>query len=81
MAWKVEERQSSDLVMGKGGPLAFLNKKGWHTGSMQNTERVWKKEEEAAKERRKLEELKKQIQEERDHQLLTGLAEDAGHKE
>jgi hypothetical protein len=38
--------------------LKFLNKKGWHTGSLRNIERVWKAEE---AEKRKTEELKKQV--------------------
>jgi uncharacterized coiled-coil protein SlyX len=48
-----------------GGGLAFLNKKGFHTGTMQNQERVWKVEQQKKAEEAKLEEIKRQIAEER----------------
>ena len=48
-----------------GGGLGFLHKKGFHTGSMQNQERVWKAEQQKMAEDAKLEEIKKQIAEER----------------
>ena len=32
-------------MTGKG--LAFLNKKSWHTSTLKNQERVWKREQEA----------------------------------
>jgi N-terminal domain of CBF1 interacting co-repressor CIR len=63
---------------GKGGPLAFLNKKGWHPGSIQNQEKVWKREEEHLKELKKAEELRKQIAEEREKEELRAVAEAAG---
>lgn len=59
--------------------LKFLNKKGWHTGSLANIERVWKKEQVHKEEQRKLEEFKKQIAEEaekaefRELQVAAGL--------
>lgn len=43
----------------------FLNKKGWHTRSLQNTENIWKTEQNNKAEQEKSEELRKQIQEER----------------
>ncbi|KAH7546929.1 hypothetical protein FEM48_Zijuj01G0252900 [Ziziphus jujuba var. spinosa] len=46
--------------------LKFLNKKGWHTGSLRNIENVWKAEQKHDAEQKKLEELRKQIQEERE---------------
>lgn len=66
--------------MPKGGPLAFLNKKTWHPGRIQNQEKVWLKEQEAAKEQQKLEDLKKQIEEERAREELDALAQAAGVK-
>ncbi|XP_034199143.1 LOW QUALITY PROTEIN: pre-mRNA-splicing factor cwf25 [Prunus dulcis] len=45
--------------------LKFLNKKGWHTGSLLNIENVWKAEQKHEAEQKKLDELRKQIVEER----------------
>ena len=66
--------------MVKGNPLSFLNKKGWHPASFKNTEKVWKKEQEAAAEERKLEELRKQLADERRANEYVELADKAGHK-
>lgn len=52
--------------MGKGGPLAFLNKKPWHPGNIQNQEEIWKREQAFLAEVEKREELKRQIEEERE---------------
>lgn len=45
--------------------LQFLNKKSWHTATIKNSEKVWLKEQEAAKEEARVKELQKQIEEER----------------
>lgn len=45
--------------------LQFLNKKSWHTRTIHNNEKVWLKEQEAAKEQQRIEELQKQLAEER----------------
>eukprot|EP00897_Mesotaenium_endlicherianum_P003958 jgi/Mesen1/3590/ME000020S03124 len=58
--------------------MKFLNKKGWHTGSFRNIERVWKAEQKNEEELKKLEELKKQIAEEREVAELRQLQEQAG---
>ncbi|CAN6450572.1 unnamed protein product [Victoria cruziana] len=58
--------------------LKFLNKKGWHTGSLRNIENVWKAEQKQLAEDKKLEEFKKQIQEERERQEFRLLQEQAG---
>lgn len=58
--------------------LKFLNKKGWHTGSLRNIENVWKAEQKHDAEQRKLEELRKQIQEERERSEFRQLQEQAG---
>ncbi|KAJ1702445.1 hypothetical protein LUZ63_002224 [Rhynchospora breviuscula] len=58
--------------------LKFLNKKGWHTGSLRNVENVWKAEQKHEEEQRKLEELRKQIQEEREKSEFRLLQEQAG---
>ena len=52
--------------MGKGGPLAFLNKKPWHPGNIQNQEEIWKREQAFLAEVEKREELKRQIEDERE---------------
>lgn len=67
--------------MGKGGAgLSFLNKKTWHPGRMQNQERLWKAEEDAAAEVRSLEELRKKIAEERSREELKEAAVTGGHQ-
>lgn len=58
--------------------LKFLNKKGWHTGSLRNIENVWKAEQKQEAEQRKLEELRKQIGEERKLAEYRQLQEQAG---
>ncbi|PIA52701.1 hypothetical protein AQUCO_01000517v1 [Aquilegia coerulea] len=58
--------------------LKFLNKKGWHTGSLRNIENVWKAEQKHDAEQRKLDELRKQIQEEREKSEFRQLQEQAG---
>ncbi|KAK6923294.1 CBF1-interacting co-repressor CIR, N-terminal domain [Dillenia turbinata] len=58
--------------------LKFLNKKGWHTGSLRNVENVWKAEQKHEAEQKKLEELRKQIQEERERSEFRLLQEQAG---
>lgn len=63
-----------------GGGLGFLNKKTWHPGRMDNQEKVWKKEEEHLKEQNKLEDLRKQIADERQKEELEMIAAAAGHK-
>ncbi|QCD77297.1 pre-mRNA-splicing factor CWC25 homolog [Vigna unguiculata] len=58
--------------------LKFLNKKGWHTGSLRNIENVWKAEQKHEAEQKKLEELRKQMQEERERTEFRQLQEKAG---
>ncbi|XP_058114439.1 uncharacterized protein LOC131257670 isoform X2 [Magnolia sinica] len=58
--------------------LKFLNKKGWHTGSLRNIENVWKAEQKHDAEQKKLEELRKQIQEERERNEFRLLQQQAG---
>ncbi|CAI9280000.1 unnamed protein product [Lactuca saligna] len=58
--------------------LKFLNKKGWHTGSLRNIENVWKAEQKHDAEQKKLEELRKQIHEEREKAEFRQLQEQAG---
>ena len=58
--------------------LKFLNKKGWHTGSLRNIENVWKAEQKHEAEQKKLDELRKQIQEERERTEFRLLQEKAG---
>ncbi|XP_010519097.1 PREDICTED: pre-mRNA-splicing factor CWC25 homolog, partial [Tarenaya hassleriana] len=58
--------------------LKFLNKKGWHTGSLRNIENVWKAEQKNEAEQKKLEELRLQIQQERERSEFRALQEQAG---
>ncbi|EXB64637.1 hypothetical protein L484_017969 [Morus notabilis] len=58
--------------------LKFLNKKGWHTGSLRNIENVWKAEQKHEAEQKKLEELRKQILEEKERAEFRQLQEQAG---
>ncbi|KAL8115819.1 uncharacterized protein LOC141666995 [Apium graveolens] len=58
--------------------LKFLNKKGWHTGSLRNIENVWKAEQKRDAEDKKLEELRKQIHEERERSEFRLLQQQAG---
>lgn len=58
--------------------MKFLNKKGWHTGSLRNIENVWKAEQKHDAEQKKLEELRKQIHEEREKSEFRLLQEQAG---
>lgn len=55
-----------------------MNKKTWHPGSFRNQEEVWKREQQAAAEQRKVEELQKQMQEERKQDEFHQLAADHG---
>lgn len=61
--------------------MAFLNKKTWHPGRLDNQEEKWKREQAAAKEKSKLDELKKQIVLERQQEELAAVAQAAGVKE
>ncbi|CAO2173277.1 unnamed protein product [Urochloa humidicola] len=58
--------------------LKFLNKKGWHTGSLRNIERVWKAEQAEEAEKRKTEELKKQVAAEKEKAEFRAMQERAG---
>ncbi|KAH8412869.1 hypothetical protein KR009_006367, partial [Drosophila setifemur] len=53
-------------------------KKSWHPHTMKNQERVWKAEEQAKMEERKLQDLRKEITEERDREELRRLGENSG---
>ncbi|EDW87428.1 pre-mRNA-splicing factor CWC25 homolog [Drosophila yakuba] len=59
-----------------GGDLNL--KKSWHPHTMKNQERVWKAEEQAKMEERKLQDLRKEINEERDREELRRLGESSG---
>lgn len=45
--------------------MDFLNKKSWHPSKLANVEKVWKREQEAEAERKKMLELKRKLIEER----------------
>lgn len=58
--------------------LAFLNKKGWHTGAFKNIEEVWKAEEKEKERKKRDEELKKKLIEEKYNNELKKMQVDAG---
>lgn len=59
-----------------GGDLNL--KKSWHPQTMKNIERVWKAEQKYEAERKKIEELQKELKEERAREEMTRYAEDTG---
>lgn len=58
--------------------LQFLNKKSWHTATIKNNEKVWLKEQAAENEKKRMEELQKQLAEERKLQEIQRLEEKSG---
>ena len=65
-------------MSGKG--LAFLNKKGWHPGTLRNQEKVWKAEQSDLLEKKRVQEIRKQYEDERKIQELKSIR-DAAHPE
>lgn len=61
-----------------GGGLGFLNKKPWHPSAPRNLENVWKKEQEAIAEKKKMEERMKELHKERQRDELMKMGEAAG---
>lgn len=61
-------------------PPAYATISPATSGRMQNLEEVWKREQAAAAEQRKLEELRKQYEDERKNTEFTQMAEEAGYK-
>ncbi|CAN9510815.1 unnamed protein product [Ophioblennius macclurei] len=59
-----------------GGDLNL--KKSWHPQTMKNIERVWKAEQKYEAERKKIEELQKELKEERAREEMTRYAEESG---
>ncbi|XP_033829687.1 pre-mRNA-splicing factor CWC25 homolog [Periophthalmus magnuspinnatus] len=59
-----------------GGDLNL--KKSWHPQTMKNIERVWKAEQKHEAERKKIEELQKELKEERAREEMTRYAEEKG---
>ncbi|PWA29352.1 hypothetical protein CCH79_00014034, partial [Gambusia affinis] len=53
-------------------------KKSWHPQTMKNIERVWKAEQKYEAERKKIEELQKELKEERAREEITRYAEEKG---
>jgi hypothetical protein len=53
--------------------LSFLNKKGWHTGAFKNIEQVWLAEETEKDRKKKNEEMKKKLIEEKYNNELKKL--------
>ncbi|XP_036952680.1 pre-mRNA-splicing factor CWC25 homolog [Acanthopagrus latus] len=59
-----------------GGDLNL--KKSWHPQTMKNIERVWKAEQKHEAERKKIEELQKELKDERTREEMTRFAEETG---
>ncbi|XP_052869944.1 pre-mRNA-splicing factor CWC25 homolog [Anopheles cruzii] len=59
-----------------GGDLN--TKKSWHPNTMKNQERVWKAEQQEAAEKRRLNELRREITEERNREELKSIAKKSG---
>ncbi|XP_060903940.1 pre-mRNA-splicing factor CWC25 homolog [Labrus mixtus] len=59
-----------------GGDLNL--KKSWHPQTMKNIERVWKAEQKHEAERKKIEELQKELKDERTREEMTKYAEESG---
>jgi hypothetical protein len=59
-----------------GGDLNL--KKSWHTQTMRNLEKVWAVEQKAEEEDKKLEQLRKELAEERQRAEFVKMQEDAG---
>ncbi|XP_029912143.1 pre-mRNA-splicing factor CWC25 homolog [Myripristis murdjan] len=59
-----------------GGDLNL--KKSWHPQTMKNIERVWKAEQKYEAERKKIEELQKELKEERAREEITRFAQETG---
>ena len=57
--------------------LAFLSKKTWHTTNLKNVEKVWAAEEKEKEEQRKLENWRKEREEERQKAELLELQREA----
>lgn len=53
-------------------------KKSWHPQTMKNIERVWKAEQKYEAERKKIDELQKELKEERAREEMTRYAEESG---
>jgi len=58
--------------------LAFLNKKSWHTGSFKNIADVWLAQEKAKEQKRRREEIKKKLAEEKYSESLKKIQVEAG---
>lgn len=53
-------------------------KKSWHPQTMKNIERVWKAEQKHEAEQKKIEELQKELREERAREEITRFAQESG---
>lgn len=53
-------------------------KKSWHPQTIKNIERVWKAEQKHEAERKKIEELQKELKDERTREEMTRFAEETG---
>eukprot|EP00871_Galdieria_phlegrea_P000654 jgi/Galph1/158/GphlegSOOS_G4998.1 len=58
--------------------LQFLNKKSWHTATLKNNEKVWLAEQKAEEEKKRIDELRKQLEDERHFQELRRLQVQSG---
>ncbi|KAK3534324.1 hypothetical protein QTP86_014244, partial [Hemibagrus guttatus] len=69
---------SNTLHPGQGHREAQNLKKSWHPQTLKNIERVWKAEQKHEAERKKIEELQKELKEERAREEITKYAQETG---
>ena len=59
--------------------FCFQNlKKSWHPSTLKNQERVWKAEQKKAEEDKKMAELQRELQQEREREHLHKISQDSG---
>ncbi|KAI4903156.1 hypothetical protein NFI96_020454 [Prochilodus magdalenae] len=65
-------------LQGAVGWIVLNLKKSWHPQTLKNIERVWKAEQKHEAERKKIEELQKELKEERAREEITRFAQETG---
>lgn len=72
---------TSHLPLSESFPPSFHSqnlKKSWHPQTLRNVEKVWKAEQKHEAERKKIEELQRELREERAREEMQRYAEDVG---
>lgn len=66
------------IILIKPPPFPQNLKKSWHPQTLKNIERVWKAEQKHEAERKKIEELQKELKDERAREEITKYAQETG---